>query len=241
MSANDRTSPLPTFGCIFARGGSQGVKRKNLRELGGIPLIGLAVKCALEAKRVDRIFVSTDDQEIADVAASFGAEVPFMRPAELSTNTAAELLAWKHFVQNRRDAGDEFGAFVSVPCTAPLRLAADVDQAVDALFATPGTDIVITVAEAHRNPYFNQVSLDEAGRAKVVLEGAYTRRQDVPPVFDITTVAYAATPDYVMATDHVLAGTVRTVEVPTARSLDIDTPFDLALAEFLWGRPELLS
>jgi CMP-N-acetylneuraminic acid synthetase len=109
---------------IFARGGSVAVPRKNVREIAGKPLIGHAIECAQQAKLIDRVMVSTDDDEIADVARQFGAEIPFMRPANLAGSDSAELDAWRHAVEYLRSV--EFGPvapeiFVSVPPTSPLR------------------------------------------------------------------------------------------------------------------------
>ncbi len=156
--------------CIFARGGSKGVPRKNIRLLGGKPLIGRAIEAALASSLIDRVIVSTDDAEIAGVARRFGAEIPFMRPAELATDQASEWLAWKHAAQFLRaePGGAEVGALVSVPTTSPLRITEDVDAAIRA-FDPATTDAVIAVREAQRNPYFNMVRIDSDGYARLVM------------------------------------------------------------------------
>jgi len=225
--------------CIFARGGSKGVPRKNIRLLGGKPLIGRSIEAAQASTLVDRVIVSTDDAEIADVARRFGAEIPFMRPAELATDQASEWLAWKHAAQFLRaePGGADVGALVSVPTTSPLRLAEDVDAAIRA-FDPATTDAVITVREAQRNPYFNMVRIDPSGYAHMVMAGSGgpTRRQDVPPIFDVTTVADVAGIDYILSSPGFFAGRIKAVEVPASRSIDIDTEDDLAMAEFLLER-----
>ena len=110
---------------------------------------------------------------------------------------------------------------------------ADVDRCVDALIEDPNADIVITVREAARNPYFSMVCLDEAGFAHRVLEPPrqIVRRQDAPAVYDITTVAYVARPSFVLKSNGIFDGRVRTVQVPQDRALDIDTAHDFMLAE----------
>ncbi|NBV87451.1 MAG: acylneuraminate cytidylyltransferase family protein, partial [Verrucomicrobia bacterium] len=87
-----------TIAFIFARGGSKGIPRKNLQHVGPLPMIALAVLCGKQLEEVERVIVSTDDSEIAETASAFGAEVPFLRPAELASDSASEFLAWKHAV-----------------------------------------------------------------------------------------------------------------------------------------------
>ena len=171
---------MKVVACIFARGGSKGVPRKNVRLLGGRPLIGHAIEAARASTLVDRVLVSTDDEEIAGVARRFGAEVPFMRPAELATDQASEWLAWKHAAQYLRaePGGGHVAAFVSVPTTSPLRTSQDVDAAIRA-YDPDTTDAVITVREAQRNPYFNMVRVDPDGYARVVMR-SWGRRTDLP-------------------------------------------------------------
>lgn len=222
-------------GFVFARGGSKGIPRKNLQQVGGKPLIAHAIAQGLATRSLERVCVSTDDDEIARVARQWGAEVPFQRPAELARDDAPELLSWRHAIEAMAQMGAPLEIFVSLPATSPLRRPEDIDRCVE-LLESSSADLVITVRQAQRNPYFNMVQLDESGRARLVLEasGGVHRRQDAPPIYDITTVAYVARPDYVLRTDHLLAGEVRVVEIPELRSIDIDTPDDLAIARFLY-------
>jgi N-acylneuraminate cytidylyltransferase len=225
--------------CIFARGGSKGLPRKNVLPLGGRPLIGHAIDVARASKSIDRVIVSTDDAEIAAVARDCGGEVPFMRPAELATDTASEWLAWKHAAEHLRanPAGPAVDALVSVPTTSPLRALEDVDAAIRA-YDPATTDAVITVREAQRNPYFNMVRIDPDGYARIVMSNGEgpARRQDAPPIFDITTVAYVAGIDYILTAPGLYAGRIKAVEVPASRSIDIDNAEDFAMAEFLFQR-----
>jgi N-acylneuraminate cytidylyltransferase len=220
---------------VFARGGSKGVPGKNIKALGGRPLIAYSIETARACKRIETVIVSTDDPEIADVARAFGAEVPFMRPPDLATDNAPEWLAWRHAINWFNSERGHFDAFVSLPATAPFRNSSDVDACLNLFCVHPDTDAVITVREAERSPYFNMVRLDADGYARLVIETtmAPTRRQDVPAVFDMTTVAYVARPAFVLSASRLFEGKVRTVQVPRERSLDIDTPFDFRLAEFL--------
>jgi CMP-N-acetylneuraminic acid synthetase len=219
--------------CVFARGGSKGVPRKNLRPLNGVPLVGLAIRHALASEHVDRVIVSTDDPEIAEVARHHGAEVPWMRPADLAADDAPEWLAWRHMIHCLTEEGRAPDLLVAVPATAPLRSVADVDACIHTALTTDA-DVVLVVTPSHRNPWFNMVRLDPSGEVHLVNQGGgFFRRQDTPPVYDVTTVAFAARPAFVLSANGIYEGRVRAVEVPAERALDIDTELDLRMAECL--------
>jgi N,N'-diacetyl-8-epilegionaminate cytidylyltransferase len=223
------------IGLVCARGGSKGIPRKNLRLLGGRPLIAYAIEVGRQSKLLSRVIVSTDDPEIAEIARAEGAEVPFMRPAELARDNSPEWPVWQHAIRSLQAAGTDLRALVVIPATSPLRSVADVDACARLLLESDA-DVVITVRQADRSPYFNMVTIDPNGLANLVIrpEGRpVTRRQDAPVVFDITTVAYAARPEHVLNSTGNFQGKVRAVEVPRERALDIDSDFDWAIAEFL--------
>ncbi len=211
---------------------------KNIRSLAGKPLIAWSIEHARAVKRIERIIVSTDSEEIAAVARDFGAEVPFIRPVELARDDSPEWLAWRHalaFLQESKGTLPE--AMLSIPATAPLRLPVDLENCLDE-FARGDADMVITVSNAHRNPWFNMVKKKPDGTVGLVMPptSGITRRQDAPEVFDIATVAYAARPRFVMEQMGIFTGRVRAVKVPVERALDIDTLLDFEMAEFLISR-----
>jgi len=219
---------------VFARGGSKGLPGKNTKPLAGRPLIAHAIATARACPLFETVIVSTDDASIAAVAREHGAEAPFLRPAHLAADDSPEWLSWQHAVEWFQRTRGHFDSFVSLPPTSPFRSVADVAACVEALHAQSDTDVVITVRPAERSPWFNIVRLDPtSGAARLVIEpdGLVARRQDVPPVFDITTVAYAARPDFVLSAGRLFDGRVRAVQVPAERALDIDTPWDFRLAE----------
>jgi CMP-N-acetylneuraminic acid synthetase len=223
---------------IFARGGSKGLPGKNLKPLLGKPLIGWAIEQALAVPRVRRVLVSTDSHEIAKVALQFGAEVPFLRPTELALDESPEWLAWRHALQFIKEEEDKFpDAMLAVPTTAPLRLATDLENCLDE-FEKQDSDVVITVSESHRNPYFNMVAMNSDGTVQLVADSSNSvkRRQDAPRVYDIETVAYVVRPDFVMKKNGLFNGRVRPVVVPKERAIDIDTIHDFEIAEFLMKR-----
>lgn len=220
---------------ILARGGSKGLPRKNLLPLAGKPLIVHSIDLALALLRVHRVIVSTDDLEIADVARKAGADVPFLRPPELASDTAPEWLAWQHAIRALREAGETVDVVLSLPPTSPLRTRADVDCCLDT-FLRSSADVVITVREAERNPYFNMVQREPDGSVRLAIEGAFSRRQDAPEIYDMTTVAYVARADFVLSAGRLFDGQVRAVRIPSARALDIDTELDLRIVTMLAGK-----
>ena len=230
----------PRFtGFVFARGGSKGLPGKNLRLLGGKPLIGRAIQVAHACSWIQRVVVSTDDSAIAKAAINAGAEAPFMRPAELAQDDSPELLAWQHALQSL-SALPEYGPveyMVSLPAVAPLRQPRDVEACMRALLDS-GADMAFTVKEAEANPYFVMFAEDEEGFARRLMGDAQPlfRRQDAPKVLQAVPVAYAARADYVMGTDNLFSGRLKPVLVPSERAVDIDTELDFLWAEFLWNR-----
>jgi N-acylneuraminate cytidylyltransferase len=222
---------------IFARGGSKGLPGKNIRILAGKPLIAWSIEHALAVGGVDRVIVSTDSLEIAAVAKQYGAEVPFLRPAELSEDDSPEWLAWRHALNYIRETEGVFpDAMVSVPATAPLRSPIDIEKCLNK-FDEGNADIIITVTDAHRNPYFNMVKTKINGDVELVNSPQLKieRRQDAPLVYDMTTVCYVARPEFVMTSNGIFDGRVNAVHIPIERSIDIDTLLDFKIAESLLG------
>jgi CMP-N-acetylneuraminic acid synthetase len=220
---------------ICARGGSRGLPGKNIRPLAGRPLIAWAIAQAQAVRRIGRVIVSTDSAEIAAVARAAGAEVPFLRPAELARDDSAEWLAWRHALNYLKESGGSYpDALIVVPATAPLRTPGDLETCLDE-FDKSAADIVFTVTDARRSPYFSMVKLDTDGSAGLVIppDGPVFRRQDAPVVYDITPVAYVAKPAYVMTKTGLFQGRSRVVHIPPERAVDIDTPLDFRIAECL--------
>lgn len=228
---------LKTVALVCARGGSKGLPGKNIRPLAGRPLIAWAIEHARSVARVSRVMVSTDSTEIADISRKAGAEVPFLRPAELAQDSSPEWLVWRHVLNYLKQVeGEHPDALMVVPPTAPLRITADLERCLDE-YEKGGADVVITVTDAHRSPYFNMVKANTDGTVGLVVppRGTVFRRQDAPPVYDMTTVAYVVRPEFVISSNGIFEGVVRHVRVPVERALDIDTPLDFKIAECLMG------
>ena len=223
-------------GIIFARGGSKGVPGKNIRLLSGKPLIAYAIDTARQSRFINRVLVSTDDEEIAEIARQYGAEVPFLRPPRLAQDDSPEWLAWQHAIRTIEalEIMPKMEVFVSIPPTSPLRVVEDVDACIQTL-CDGDADLVITVRPGERSPYFNMVVLDESGYAQIVIPPSQMihRRQSAPAVYDITTVVYAARPKFILNAASLFEGKVKAVLVPTERAVDIDTELDFQIAEMI--------
>ncbi|TWX71930.1 acylneuraminate cytidylyltransferase family protein [Colwellia demingiae] len=222
---------MKNFAFIFARGGSKGLPGKNIKPLAGKPLLQYSVDTALLSPSIDKIFVSTDDAEIAKVAVKSGA-ILIERPAELASDTSPEWLSWRHAIEWAKVEYGEFDGFVSLPATSPLRGIVDVEAAIEQRINV-GADICISVTPANRSPYFNMVAKTKNGLIELVNkpENDVTRRQDSPEVFDITTVVYASTPQFILDNYGLFSGKVTSIEVPKSRAVDIDDIYDFRLAE----------
>ena len=217
---------------IFARGGSKGLPGKNIRELAGKPLIQYSIDTAKACPSIDDIYVSTDDVVIADVARQGGAKI-IMRPGELATDTAPEWLSWQHAVEVvKQDKQIDDFCFVSLPCTSPLRSVNDVESAIDKSLEDK-VDVCISITPANRSPYFNMVIKDTSGKLDIVNppDSSVSRRQDAPEVYDITTVVYATTAQFVLDNSAIFSGRVHAIDVPKERAADIDDIYDFWFAE----------
>ena len=165
--------------------------------------------------------------------------MPFIRPADLASDAAPERAAWQHALRHI-EADEVRGAvdvFVCIPTTAPLRVASDIDCCVEA-FLQGDCDIAITVSPASNSPYYNMVELDQEHYARLVIppQESLHARQKSPLVYDMNTVAYAASASHVLHADYIFNGRVKAVIIPEERSLDIDTDLDWQFAEFLIER-----
>ena len=220
---------------ICARGGSKTLPRKNIKLLGGIPLIGWSINIAKKIERVSRVIVSTDSEEIAKIALEYGAEVPFIRPQDLALDDSPEWLVWRHAINYLESKQDEkIDGLVVLPATAPLRKLDDVNSCIDK-FEDGNVDTVITVCETNKNPYFNMVVNDNKGYSSLVIhpDKRISRKQEAPKVFDMTTVAYVVDGNFVKEFDGIFDGKVKSVTISSERAIDIDTIFDFKIAEYL--------
>lgn len=219
---------------IPARGGSKGLPGKNIRLLNGKPLIAHAIDCALHAKSIDRVIVSTDDQQIADVARKFGAEVPFLRPDYLASDTAQAVDNYIYTIDRLSKAWrTPIDAFVVLLPTTPLRISADVDRAVE-LFHEKNADSVISYTpEAHPIRWHKYLTEDNAFES--ILDDTIANRQDLRVSYYPNGAVYVFRTSMIKQRLYYTDKSYAYV-MPRERSVDIDTIDDFEYAEFLLKR-----
>ena len=219
---------------IPARGGSKGVPRKNIRNLGGLPLIAWTIAAAKGAACIGRIIVSTDDHEIAAVARKYGAEVPVMRPGELAQDDTGDLPVCQHILEHLRAEGHAPDIVAWLRPTAPLRLPADIDGAVRTLLET-GADSVRSVSASKAHPYWMKTM--EAGHLRSFVpdknDSTHPNRQSLPEVFALNGAVDIVRAEFVLNRNTMWGDRVGAYIMPSQHSVDIDTLEDFAIAEAL--------
>ncbi len=218
---------------ITARGGSRGLPRKNVLPLAGKPLIAHSIAVAKQAHRVKRVILSTDDEEIMAVGREYGAEVPFVRPPELSTADAAHIDVMLHVVSWLEEYGDLPDAVLLLQPTTPLRSPADLDGAIELMEST-GCPAVVGVSPAESHPYLTY-KVDGKGELIGFIDHGlrYPRRQDLPPAYTLNGALYLNRCTSLRETQMFQPPGAFGWIMPPERSVDIDTLEDFAHAESL--------
>lgn len=223
------------LGIIPARSGSKSIKDKNIKPLGGKPLMAHTILTGLKCSLIDKLIVSTDSQKYAEIAKSFGAEVPFIRPKELATDEATTESVLKHALETiEKKAQETIDVVVLMDLTSPFRKVKDVEECIEGL-EKPETESVVTVCEVDHSPYFVMGIINQKGYFDYPLvkpEKPVFRRQDAPKVFRLNAAVYAIKRELVLKEDR-FTNKTRVVEMPILRSSHIDSPEDLLYAEFL--------
>ena len=220
---------------VCVRGGSKGIKNKNIRELAGKPLLAYTIEQARECKLFDFIAVSSDSREILNTASKCGADLLVERPPELATDVSAKIPAIQHCAQYAEQAtGREFKVIVDLDATSPLRLPEDIQGAVN-LLETENISNVITGAPARRSPYFNLVELADNGviHLSKPLEASIVRRQDSPRCFDMNASIYVWKRLSLFESSILFNKDTQLYVMPEERSVDIDSELDFEIVEFL--------
>jgi len=223
---------------ICARGGSKGIPNKNLRNLLGKPLIAYSIEQAKLSEQFDVIAVSSDSQQILDVAETLGADVTIIRPEEMATDFAPKLPSIQHLITEvETTLNDHFDTIVDLDVTSPLRAIDDIYGALR-LMETNSASNVITGSIARKNPYFNlveqapdgSISLSKPPKVNII------RRQDCPKCFDMNAAVYVWNRDIFMSNPNVFYPDTLLYQMPEERSYDIDLMIDFELVEFLMTR-----
>lgn len=223
---------------ICARGGSKGVKGKNIRPLLGKPLIAHSIERAIESGLFDVIAVSSDSDLILEAAREYGVKMLIKRPDELATDHAAKIPVIRHCVSEvERIMNLRFDTFVDLDATSPLRTVEDIRQSVS-LLETNGVANVITGMPARRSPYFNLVEEDAEGKIFLSkrLDRPIVRRQDAPKCYDMNASVYVWRRDSLFGSDTVFLDDTKLHVMPEERSIDIDSEVDFAFVEFMMSR-----
>lgn len=217
------------LGVIPARGGSKGLPGKNLRELGGRPLIAWTIDAALRARSLSRVIVSTDDEAIASAAQSRGCEVPFERPAHLATDEATSIDVLRHALESM-DATFDYAVLLQP--TSPFRTTEDIDACVTAC-TRDGFPACVSVTEAAKPPHWMFTRSDEGRLVPVLPGGLKTRRQDYATVYALNGAIFVVEVAWFSAHGALVHGDAYAYPMPEERSLDIDTAYDLKLANLI--------
>jgi len=221
------------LGVIPARGGSKGIKGKNLIPVFGKPLIAYAIECGKKCPSIDRLIVSTDSPEIAEISSKYGAEIPFIRPAELANDTAPMLPVLQHaIIKCEKYYSKVVEAVILLDPTGPLRTVEDIENSLEIL-RQKECNAIISGNTAHRNPYFNMVTLNKGYVVLANPSGKMIgRRQDAPKVFDLNTVVWVYSRKALMEEKARIPKRTILYMIPPERAIDIDNEFDLKLLEF---------
>ena len=224
---------------IPARGGSKGIPHKNIIPVAGKPLIRYTIDAALQSRYIDYVLVSTDDVEIARVAKACGAQVPFLRPAELAADTSRTVDAVIHAAETLKQRGETFDSLVLLQPTSPLRTAEDIDGAIEKFYAG-GRQAVVSVSPAEDHPVLVRTieQTPDGERLKPLLAGSSTvRRQDMPAFYRVNGCVYINAMEE-LNRDTSFNDNPAPWVMEKSHSVDIDEPADLALAEYLLNAKE---
>lgn len=219
---------MNTFALIPARGGSKGIPRKNIKLIAGKPLIAWTIEAALRSSLLRAVVVSTDDPEIADVAKRAGAQVPFMRPAELAQDQTPGIDPVLHAL----DQLPQFDSVLLLQPTSPLRTTDDVDACLQLALARSAPSVV-SVSEVNTHPYWTyHLSEDQTLRRFYDAEPV-ARRQDLPPAFALNGALYFSEVSWLRSNGSFVGAETLAYVMARERSVDLDTPFDWKFAELL--------
>lgn len=213
---------------IPARGGSKGVPRKNIRDLAGKPLIAWSIEAAKQSSYIDRVILSSEDDEIIQTATAWGCDVPFVRPAHLAADDTPGIDPILHALEQQ----PEYDYVVLLQPTSPLRTAEDIDATIEQLLSAQAP-CCVTVTEPSKSPYWMYTLQEDNRMQPLIQQDLVTRRQDLPKAFALNGAVYVADTKWLQQTRSFLAaGTVAHI-MPSDRSFDIDTELDLFLADAL--------
>ena len=221
---------------ICARGGSKGIKNKNIKKFHGKHLIEWTFNVAKSIDIFTNIILSTDSPKIIKIAKRNGIEVPFLRPKSLARDNSKEIYVWKHALKYLKKINKFPDILVVLPVTSPLRKKKHIYQAINK-FQKDKSDALITIKEPENNPYFNMIRLNKKDYAQIIInKKKFTRRQDAPKVYSMSTICFVLRPSFILKTKNIFNGKVSTALFDKKYSVDIDDNFDFGMAETLFNK-----
>jgi len=228
-------SPHKVIAVIPARGGSKGVPFKNMRPLNGTPLIGHTIKAAKESRFIDKIWISSDDEKILEYSHEQGGDTSYPRPAHLGNDETTITEVMDDLLQHRREEINDQDLIVLLQPTSPLRTSQDIDQAFD-LYLEKKTTTLVSVSRMKEHPYKSLTQHEASWNFLASPPNHLSRRQDYPNAyFTINGAIYITTIRHFKEKRlFVVEGTTTLFEMPSEKSVDIDTEADFQLAEILF-------
>lgn len=219
---------------IPARGGSKGLPRKNLLPLGGKPLIAWSIETAKKTPEIDRVLVSTDSDEIAAVAREWGAEVPFLRPAELATDKATGTDVVLHTLNWLEAQGEPIDYLILLQPTSPLRTKDDIQKGFEVFKQGNFVQAVVSVTTPAHHPLWSNTLPDNGWMGEFIRPDVFDKnRQELPPYFELNGAIYIATPTYFRQKRSFIGDATYALVMDRQHSVDIDSKMDFMLAEQL--------
>lgn len=218
------------LGLIPARGGSKGIKEKNIYRICGKPLISYTIEAANASKYLDDVVVTTNDLKIADIARACGASVPFMRPEELARDTSPSIEAVMHAIHTLHDMGKSFDVLLLLQPTSPLRTSVDIDAAVEEFFKM-GRRFLASVSPVRDHPLLVRTIGADGCLTKMLNQSSTCRRQDMPPYYRVNGAIYICNTAE-LSLDTSFNDALVPYVMEKSHAVDIDNMGDISLAEY---------
>ena len=218
---------------IPARGGSKGLPGKNIKKLNGKPLLAYSIETAIQSDVFDKIIVSTDDEKIAKTAKNYGAEVPFIRPAKLATDTAKSIEVLVHAIKWLEDKGENYDYVMKLQPTSPLRKKEDIVKAMDLLLKKDGNS-VISVSECDHHPLWANTLEDDLKMNEFIRDEVKGKnRQELPKYYELNGVIFLSKVEVLLRTKDWYGKESYAYVMDSKRAIDIDNIIDFELAEII--------
>lgn len=215
---------------IPARSGSKGIKDKNIIKIAGKPLIAYTIEAARSSKYVDKVIVSTDSERYAEIARKWGAEVPFLRPAELAADDSPAMDTTLHLLGWLEKNNSFFDVIFCLLCTVPLRSTEDIDRALEELIAKDADSLIGVSVTSH---WMNTLPKDNSMKHFIPPEIQHKNRQEIPTMYQLNGAVFVARRDQLTRTKSWYGERTYPFVIPRERAVDIDEPIDLEFARFL--------